>query len=303
MPDDLPATLCRTWARPGAPCRQLATGENETWQLGDDLVVRLYRPGRRTPGQVAAEWAWADALSPEVSTPRAVPGADGERLQHVDGRIAVAMAWCPGAPLRYHDLDRVEALGRLAGTLRRRADEVIAGSSADWLGWDRPHIDPVADLDAQVRDALQPSYATEAQARRLRQLAGELAARLDEVPLEHRSWIHADLHGFNVLDDGERLTVIDLDDAVFGPVAVEWATPRIHLRAFTDLDASWPRFAAGVASALGAPPDEDEVRVGTAVHLISTMAEFPAHLDMPQLADPGVVLDRYLGYLEAELDG
>lgn len=113
-------------------------------------------------------------------------------------------------------------------------------------------------------------------------------------PLTERGWVHAELHAWNVLHGPDGAFVIDFDDCVFGPVDLEWATARIHIRAKGDLERDWPRFLEGVRRWFP-EPEPMAVRVATAAHLVGTMAEFPIHLDMPSLADAGAAFDRYCG--------
>jgi aminoglycoside phosphotransferase (APT) family kinase protein len=61
-----------------------------------------------------------------------------------------------------------------------------------------------------------------------------------------RSVLHSDLHDGNVMDDGGRLTILDVGEALVGPV--DWDIAAIAF--FLD----WPT-ADAVAAALGDPPD------------------------------------------------
>lgn len=294
VPD--PRLLRDAFGWPAAELEIVHRGENTIWRAelpSGPLAVRVYRPGRRSREEIEAEWAWAEALGAYLETPQRVAGP-----VDVAGTLAVAMTWAEGRPLELSERADVRRLGELVGTLCRAAREIEAAAPAEWIGHRRPRADPIELIDGAEPIVSSADFVSAGQRARFRESTNELRRAVFDAELGPPCWVHADLHAHNVLcASGGEVVLLDLDDAVRGPRAFELATPRTHLRARTPFETTWPHFAG--AARLSFP--EREIRVATAVHLVDTMAEFPSHLDM--IPDPQATVERYLGYLAAELEG
>ena len=250
--------------RPAASVRPLAHGwDNESFRLGDDLVVRL--PRRELAADlVRNEQAWLAVAARDVSLQVPVPlrsGAPGrgypwewsvlpwidgdtwEAAPPVDPEVAAdvlgsalaalhrpAPADAPRNPYRGIPLgDRRDLLVKALG---------VPGSpgvpdSPSWLG-SPSSLDPIGDL---------------ADARRIVQRFDDLAAvdgwGSDPV------WLHGDLHPLNiVVNGGEVAGLIDFGDICAGDPA-------------TDLAVAWMLFGPGeserfrAAAGAGHPVDAD----------------------------------------------
>ncbi len=294
------------WGWPAeSVARVVHEGENVTWRVEapeGPRAVRLYRPGRRTLGEIEAEWAWVEALADEVPTARPLRTVGGALVATVESpagpRWAVAMEWVEGAHPDPRDPAHAFELGRLIGGLRRAVRRVEAAVMADWPGHDRPRTTPESIVTATLGALSDASFVGAEQHARLGRGVDRLVRRLAGCPLGAPAFVHADLHVGNVLVTASGWRCLDFDDSVFGPPLLDLATPRVHQRAVGGFDALWAAMAAGY----GEPIDDEAIRLTTALQLVQTLGEFPSHLDIPALGrDPGAVVERYLGYLGAEL--
>lgn len=305
----------RTWDVPfevwgGGRVTPVLVGENEVFRLDQDagsLAVRVYRPGRRTRRQIEAECAWADALALRLDWDSVVPvvGGDDAVVECDDGRFAVASPWVEGQTPSMETPGEAERMGRLLGRVQRAARDVLAEVGSDWVGHERPRYG-AHEIDQTLAAYAGDTFASEEQVAALREAAARLRGALDAAPLSGDSrgdsWVHADAHRWNVIDDGTRWWLIDLDDSGFGPPELELATLRTHLRAQGRYEALAPALLRGWAEQIPECADPQRVALAAALHVFATMGEFPSHLDMgPLAADARGTLDRYLGYFAAEL--
>lgn len=214
----------------------VSLAENVTFRVTDRrdgaaYVLRLHRPGYHTLDELVSERSWIRALADAgVDVPSAVPARDGRDYVAVtvpatgEQRFAGIARWTEGRLLSEVLAEtgdqRVVAnyfaeLGALTAAMHNQASawRPPAGFrrhalDTDGLMGDAPHWGPFwehASLSAAERDLL-----LDARGRMREKLAG--LARDPSV----YSLIHADMHPGNILVDGDRLTVIDFDDAGFG---------------------------------------------------------------------------------------
>ena len=186
-------------------------------------ILKVMRPGHRTPAQAQAEVDWLLALcSAGVSVARPLPVRGGGWLV-TDGdppSVAIAYARAPGrhlppdawTPGFFHAhgtlLGRLQAHARSwSPTGPRRAgwlDDRALERAPEALPGDPDFLEGVAEAAVRVA-AVVPQGAA-------------------DVGL-----IHADLHAWNVLvDDAGHLTAIDFDDAVVGPYLYDLVMPLYY---------------------------------------------------------------------------
>lgn len=232
----------------GGDIELVSMSENVTFKVvdrgdGAAYVLRLHRPGYHTLAELNAERAWVRALAEaDVEVPVPVAARDGREyvpvpvaatgetrfaglarwaegrvlwdvLEETDdpetiagyfeklGAIAAAMheqsiGWTPPAGFRRHSLDR----------------DGLMGDAPFWGPfWDHPSLSAIERrLLIDTRDRIRP-----------------VLDGLGKHPSIH-GVIHADMHTGNILVNGDRLTVIDFDDAAFGWHQYDIAVALLH---------------------------------------------------------------------------
>ena len=261
----LPAARAVLQAFPISPSKLdfVNVSENVTFRVTDnrgrDFVLRLHRPWYHTLERLKGERVWTRALAAAgVSVPEGVIAKDGNDYVRVaveplgEQRWAGLARWIEGRVLfgvveAETDSAAVEAhferLGAIMAALHNQATEWAPPASferhaldADGLMgapmgeppfwgpfWDHPMFSPAErTLMLETRDAIHAALVS----------YGRDPATF--------SLIHADLHPGNVLIDGDRLAVIDFDDAAFGwhlydlAVALIFYQDHAHFAGFRD---------------------------------------------------------------------
>ena len=212
---------------------------------GERLICRLHRPGYNTEAQMRSELTWVESLR------RAGLDAPGSR-RTPDGRGHVAVAvgaeqrlvgvidWVDGVPLeRAVEEDASTAaihfhrLGSTMATIRAHAERWEPPPGFDRRRWD---ADGLVGPDPDWGRFWAVEALTPEQQRLFTEAREVLHRRLSALPLtpDRFGLIHADLHLNNVLADGDRLVVIDFDDAGFG-----WYPYELAVALQASLDEPW----------------------------------------------------------------
>ncbi len=214
----------------------VSLSENVTFKVtdqrdGSDYVLRLHRPGYHTLEELESEHDWIRALTESgVEVPKPVAARDGRDYVPVtvaatgEKRFAGMVRWTEGRLLsevlaETADQRTVEnyfaQLGALTAAMHNQASAwqppphfTRHHLDADGLMGEAPHWGPFWEHQS----------LTPAERRLLLETRGRMHAWLTQFSKEPSSYslIHADMHPGNILVDGERLTVIDFDDAGFG---------------------------------------------------------------------------------------
>jgi Ser/Thr protein kinase RdoA (MazF antagonist) len=226
----------------------VSLAENVTYRVvdrgdGAAYVLRLHRPWYHTLDELVSERAWVRALGDAGI-------AVQEPVRTRDGREYAAVPIAATRERRFAGLARWAEGRVLAGVLGETADAAVSRRRFAQLGaltaslheqaatWQPPAGFTRHALDADGFMGAAPHWgpfwdhrALTAAERRLmldtRARLHAALARLDRSPAVW-SMIHADMHPGNVLVDGERLTVIDFDDAAWGWHAYDIAVALVH---------------------------------------------------------------------------
>jgi Ser/Thr protein kinase RdoA (MazF antagonist) len=237
--------------------RLVVMNENVTFRVRDrrdgaSYVFRLHRPGYHDLAELNAERVWLRALAEGgIAVPSPVPATDGRDYVPVsipatgETRFCGLTRWIEGEIVaevlkRTHDERVVEQyfaqLGSIMASMHNQASGWSAPATftrhafdADGLMGDAPFWGRFWEHDALTDDERRTLLATR------EQIYGALS-RYGNDPATF-SMIHADLHHNNVLVDGERLTVIDFDDAGFGWHQYDIAVALYHSRATPNFEA------------------------------------------------------------------
>ncbi len=191
--------------------------------------MRVHRAGYHTREEILSELDWIGALhgNDALVTAQPIPRLDGERISHInaDGqeRWVSVFSHLDGEEPKVggHLATRFQALGAINARLhehaktwqapdgftRKRWDfDLMFGNAPIWGDW---RAAGMSERDKGVLETLQSVIQ-----RRL--------ADYGDAP--HRfGLIHGDLRVANLLDDGQRLAVIDFDDCGFGWFAYDFA--------------------------------------------------------------------------------
>ncbi|MDZ5448018.1 phosphotransferase [Labrys sedimenti] len=224
----------------------------------------------RAAEQAATRAAAASGLGPDVVW--AEPGL--MILRHIEGRTL------GGADLR--DRTRLRQVLALLDRIRRTLPEHYRGPTRD--------RSPLAILEGYLqRLSAEPNRWQQA-AGRYRPLLDSLAARLADVPA---GFAHNDVHGDNIIDDGQRLWLVDWEYAGRGQPLVDLAS----LFNNAGLDGGMPHDC--LADWLGRPPTGEETQGFMAMRLAAAMRDlFWGYAQDGLVASQPGKLDRYIAINE-----
>ncbi len=191
--------------------------ENRVYQVGlgerDNCVVKFYRPERWSNAAILEEHAFARELA-DAEVPVVAPLEHDGRTLHEAGLFRLAVYPCHGG--RSPDLDnyeQLEQLGRFVARIHNVGDvtpfterpeldiDAFGTASCHYLLDEGVIPDDLADAYESVADLV---------------LDG-VEACFDRAGDVRYLRLHGDFHPGNVLSDGTRFHIVDLDDARTGP--------------------------------------------------------------------------------------
>ena len=232
------------WPLTVADVHRVSVSENIAFRVTDaqgrSYVLRLHRPEYHNHAELVSEQTWTAALlDAGVDVPVAVKAADGHGYVRVDvgdeTRYAGLLEWVDGDTLaaRINAGRETDVRGSYA-----RLGGIMAALHEQASGWTAPHGFTRHAFDADGLMGEQPFWGRfwesphldGGERRRLDALRHQVHAMLRAYRTDPDvfSLIHADLHAANVIVDGERLHVIDFDDAGFGWHAYDFAVALYH---------------------------------------------------------------------------
>jgi len=211
---------------PDCDLHQYPLTENLTFRVdrraADPVVLRIYRPGGRSPAEIRSELAWMNAIRQEAGSllPAVIPAPDGREIMQITGKPALEPCYAvlfSCAPGREPADDELAAwfptLGAITARLHQHAR---SWTPPPWF--ERPRWDLATTLGDRPHWGPWHASVTDAEERRqMQRLADVVTARLTRFGdrPERFGLVHADLRLANLLVDGERITVIDFEDCGF----------------------------------------------------------------------------------------
>jgi len=191
--------------------------ENRVYQVGLEdtgpLVVKFYRPGRWSDEAILEEHEFAIELAGD-DIPVVPPIAHNGHTLHRHDNFRFALFECHGgrAP-ELDNMDLLRQLGRLIGRIH------IRGSQHAFAA--RPTIDADSFGSRSVHWLLEhgfiPTHIREAYESLCDDLLAQVNHCFERAGQPGHLRLHGDFHPGNVLVAGDRLHIVDLDDARMGP--------------------------------------------------------------------------------------
>ena len=241
------------WDVDVAAVERVSVSENIAFRVEDrahrPYVLRLHRPGYHTLPELVSEQTWTKALvASGINAPVPVATRSGGGFSFVEvageRRAAGLLEWVPGEMLHAAIDGEREAA---AQTGIAKAEDCFAALGAAMAAihnhaaaWPIPERFHRHALDADGLMGEQPFWGrfwesphlTPAQRRRLDALRRRLHDALRTYGKDRGTYslIHADLHPGNVVVNGQRLHIIDFDDAGFGWHQYDIAVALYHYR-------------------------------------------------------------------------
>ncbi len=213
--------------------RLISKAENVSFYVegknSDRYVLRIHRPEYHTLEELISEQLWTEALLDQgIDVPVVVRTKRSERYAQIKVgdqlRNVGLLQWVDGKSLRElsseaKDLNKLttiyEDVGRLLAVLHEHAST-----------WELPPEFARHAFDEEGLMGERPFWGrfweasdfTHEQLDRLISMRNEIYALLNHLPKNPNvySLIHADLHTGNLISHGDRLHIIDFDDAGFG---------------------------------------------------------------------------------------
>ncbi|WP_375261971.1 phosphotransferase enzyme family protein [Palleronia sp.] len=214
------------WGLDRASYRLVAERENRVFQIhhaGQRYALRLHRPGYRSDAELISELQMmAAAGRAGLNVPNPVPSAAKELFHVVDGTQIDLLEWLEGEvigtttePLApAHGSDLFQRIGVETARLHVALDAWTPPAGFTRCHWDRAGLLGDAPLWGRFWD--NPTLTPDDRDLfiRLRNRAeAVLAGQGDDLDY---GLIHADLVRENLMISGDRLQLIDFDDAGFG---------------------------------------------------------------------------------------
>jgi Ser/Thr protein kinase RdoA (MazF antagonist) len=217
---------------------------------GGRAVLRVHRHGYHTDSALQSEFAWLRALeSAGVRVPRVIPSRDGRDFEQVECRAAGSAAsvrqvdvfeWIDGRQLGSiedgvaGDEDAVAAqyfeIGALAARMHAHTERWQPPPGFHRHAWDAAGLVGEAPFWGRFWELEALALAERELLLRVRRALSLDLHAFGKAP-DRYGLIHADLVPENLLVDGERICVIDFDDAGFGWHLFELATSLYFISA------------------------------------------------------------------------
>ena len=217
QPDDILTAIDGLGFRCDGRFLALNSYENRVYQVGiedgEPVVAKFYRPGRWSDDAILEEHGFTAELA-EKEIPVVAPlELSGSTLHHC-GHFRVSVSPCHGgrAP-ELDDHDLLEQVGRLVARIH------LQGETGRFKH--RPAIDidtyGHASHDYLLDQGFIPVELQDAYMSISEHLFVNIDGCFERAGSSETLRLHADFHPSNVLIAGERLHIVDLDDARTGP--------------------------------------------------------------------------------------
>ncbi len=210
--------------------RLIKDRENAVYEVGlpsGRAALRLHRIGYQSPAAIRSEIAWMEALARSgMPVPEPVPALSGEELVILStGRLATVVSWMDGRPLGAAgeplegtpdaQARTFRAIGREVARLHNTTDGLTLPEGFHRHAWDAEGLLGEQPFWGRFWEnpALSPTQrALVLEVRRLARVRLEAFAEAGG----DFGLIHADVLRENVFLAGERVSLIDFDDAGYG---------------------------------------------------------------------------------------
>lgn len=250
MRHDVPREALARWPLDVARIEPIKVRENAVYAVhtvqGARVVLRIHRLGYHSDAALQSEFAWLDALGAAgIDVPRVVLSRTGRCFETIEvpggsaSRQADVFEWIDGPPLgsveggigsNAADIERIyAAIGTLAARIHDQATEWKRPPGFHRHAWNAGGLVGESPFWGRFWELDALSSAQRALLERVRAAILNELTRFGESA-DRFGLIHADLVPDNVLVDGERLRLIDFDDAGFGWHLFEIATSLYFVR-------------------------------------------------------------------------
>ena len=217
QPDDILTAIDSLGFRCDGRFLALNSYENRVYRVGiedgEPVVAKFYRPGRWSDDAIFEEHGFTAELAAKEIPVVAPFELSGSTLHHC-GPFRVSVSPCHGGRSpELDDYDLLQQVGRLVARIH------LQGES----GWfkHRPAIDidtyGHASHDYLLEQGFIPDELRDAYISVSEHLFVNISACFERAGSSRSIRLHADFHPSNVLVAGERLHIVDLDDARSGP--------------------------------------------------------------------------------------
>jgi Ser/Thr protein kinase RdoA (MazF antagonist) len=268
----------RSWDLGDAAVELIKYRENAVFSVttgtGNRYALRIHRAGYHTDAELRSELQWIQALAGAgIDVPRIVPARSGDLMVTIDSdsvpgpRQIDLFAWLDGRQLGsveagvQGDLASIRrtyhTVGMLAARLHNQAAAWQAPPGFTRQAWDEGGITGAQPIWGRFWELASLSLAE----RRLLECA---RARIHDDLIacgkskQSYSLIHADFAPENLLVDGDRVSLIDFDDAGFGWHLFEIATSLYFILGEDYFDAARDAVIEGYRSCRPLPDEQLE---------------------------------------------
>ncbi len=191
--------------------------ENRVYRVGIDggppVVTKFYRPARWSDASILEEHEFAIELA-DRDIPIVPPIRHGDDTLHFHGLFRFSVTdYRGGRTPELDDMDLLHQIGRLVARIH------LCGETRRFEH--RPCLDVesygLRSRDYLLENGLIPADLVPAYASICEHLFDGIRGCYDRAGNSRQLRLHADFHPSNVLVDGERVHIVDLDDTRMGP--------------------------------------------------------------------------------------
>lgn len=217
QPDDILTTMENLGFQCDGRFLALNSYENRVYQIGvenrEPVVAKFYRPARWSDEAILEEHSFSIELA-NAEIPVVAPLTLNGATLHHSGNFRVSVSPCRGgrAP-ELDDEDMLRQLGRLVARMH------LLGATKSFQH--RPILDietfGYSSCDYLLEEGFVPASLEEAYKGIVEYLFDNVMACFERAGNIQDIRLHGDFHPANVLVAGDRLHIVDLDDARTGP--------------------------------------------------------------------------------------
>ncbi len=217
QPDDILTTMEKLGFQCDGRFLALNSYENRVYQIGIEnrqpVVAKFYRPARWSDAAILEEHSFSIELA-NAEIPVVAPLTLNGATLHHSGNFRVSVSPCRGgrAP-ELDDEDMLRQLGRLVARMH------LLGATKSFQH--RPILDietfGYSSCDYLLEEGFVPASLEEAYKGIVEYLFDNVLACFERAGNIQDIRLHGDFHPANVLVAGDRLHIVDLDDARTGP--------------------------------------------------------------------------------------